>query len=160
MPIQTEVGLSLEFKMGLIPIDDTGCFVKYTFPNDIQLPTTTLTYQGYDMMQNDRGSSNLNVKNEVFITNQVFARGNYIVVKGCQGLVGPGRLPKFKVTGIFTPSAQKQTNLFTVEMYKSFDEGTYTLSNHILSGQGKITKDKFTSGAITNGVFDGQFKFI
>ena len=42
VPIQTVVGISIDFNMDVVPIDNTDCYVKYTFPNDIQLPSTPL----------------------------------------------------------------------------------------------------------------------
>lgn len=83
VPIQTDAGLSIEFDMGKVPIDTSGCYVKYTFPNDIPLPEEPLIYLGYDMMANSRGSSNLNIDSEVFIGQQSLRNGNSIVVKGC-----------------------------------------------------------------------------
>ena len=43
LPIQTDIGLSIEFNMGVIPVDDRGCFVKYTFPFDMPLPESALS---------------------------------------------------------------------------------------------------------------------
>jgi len=37
VPIQTSVGISIEFNMGTIPVDNLGCYVKYTFPSDIPM---------------------------------------------------------------------------------------------------------------------------
>jgi hypothetical protein len=45
VPIQTRVSLSIEFNMDQIPIDNTGCYVKYSYPNDMRLPSDPL--QGY-----------------------------------------------------------------------------------------------------------------
>ena len=35
IPIQTSVGLSILFDMDFVPIDNTGCYVKYQYPNDV-----------------------------------------------------------------------------------------------------------------------------
>ena len=35
--VQTEVTLSIQFDMP-IPVDDTGCHVKYTLPSELTLP--------------------------------------------------------------------------------------------------------------------------
>jgi len=59
------------------------------------------------MMLNARNDDNLNVKQDVFITNQAYSAGNFIIVKGCNGLTGAGRTPKVKITGPITPSATK-----------------------------------------------------
>jgi hypothetical protein len=88
MPIQSIVGLSIEFDMGPIPIDTSGCYVKYTFPNDIPLPANGLSYLSSDdvgkkMMFSSSAGINLVEENDYFIRNQEFSRGNYIVVKGC-----------------------------------------------------------------------------
>jgi hypothetical protein len=46
VPIQKEVGISIEFSMGPIPIDNQGCYVNYSFPNDMRLPAGALqSYQ-------------------------------------------------------------------------------------------------------------------
>jgi len=44
VPIQTEVGISIEFNMGVVPIDNTGCYVKYTFPKDMPLTSDVYVY--------------------------------------------------------------------------------------------------------------------
>jgi len=160
VPIQTEVGISISFNMDTIPIDDTGCFVKYTFPNDMAMVSLPYTYQGYDMMSKPGGSSNLILKDQVFINNQAYDKGNFIIFKGCQDLTGTGRVPKIKVSGPITPSAQKDTGEFTVEVFKSFSESSYQLSNLIVQGSGFIEKSMFTSGALRNGVFTGLIPFI
>ena len=55
--VQTEVALTLEFDMGDIPIDNLGCFTKFTFPSDMPLPSTPLragyissSYPGHRML--------------------------------------------------------------------------------------------------------------
>ena len=42
VPIQTRVSLSIEFNMDQVPIDNTGCYVKYSYPNDMRLPSDPL----------------------------------------------------------------------------------------------------------------------
>jgi len=76
VPIQTEVGISIEFDMGDVPIDNKGCFVKYTFPNDMPLPTGILNggYQSIDtpgkqMMLSSTNGINLKNGIEYFINN-------------------------------------------------------------------------------------------
>jgi hypothetical protein len=112
------------------------------------------------MMTKEGGSSNLILKDQVFINNQAYAQGNFIIFKGCSGLTGTGRVPSVKISGPFTPSAQKTTSEFTVEVYKSFSESSYLLSNLIVQGSGTIDGSQFTSGSLTNGVFTGLIPFI
>lgn len=63
--IQTEHAFSIEFDMVDVPVDNQGCYVKYTFPQDIALPDAKLTgYQsskepGEAMMLSATGSRNL-----------------------------------------------------------------------------------------------------
>ena len=64
VPIQTEIGISIEFNMGVVPIDNTGCYVKYTFPKDMPLTSEVYGYLGYDMMAKDDGEANLRPKLE------------------------------------------------------------------------------------------------
>lgn len=69
--------------MGVVPIDNTGCYVKYTFPPDMPLTSEVYIYQGYDMMTKDDGSVDLRPKLEYWIQNQALSAGNYIIFKGC-----------------------------------------------------------------------------
>lgn len=162
VPIQTAVGISIAFNMGLIPVDNLGCYVKYSFPDDFKLTSAVMTYQGYDMMTTSTGNSNLALNQDVFIKNQARENGNYIIFKGCQdsNSIGEGRVPKIKITGPVTPSAAKQTGDFKVEVYKKYEETINTLSNMILSGTGFIAQERFTSGSISGGLFSGLIKFI
>lgn len=169
VPIQTDVGISIEFEMGEVPIDGKGCYVKYTFPNDVPLPATILRggYQSfsaldYRMMYSSSNGINLKRDVEYFIRDQAFAAGNYIVVKGCtmRNVVGRGQKARVKFTGVLTPAAQKTTNLFKVEVYKEFDPQSYTLTHLMVTATGSIPQDRFTSGTLTNGVFSGLVKTI
>lgn len=73
--IQTSGSIAIEFEMGAVPVDDTGCYVKYTFPNDFVLPATALrSYQGSGIMATANKPpaeeyATLNVGSEVFIGN-------------------------------------------------------------------------------------------
>jgi len=155
--------------MDLIPIDDTGCFVKYTFPDDIPLPSTSLQggYQsdqaaGYKMMYSSTNGINLKRDIEYFIRNQGFSNGNYIILRGCSlsGNVGTGQKAKVKFNGITTPSAQKTTGDFKIEVYKNFNPTSYALTDLITTIKGNIDSSKFTSGQIGGGIFSGFVNFI
>lgn len=65
--------------MGEVPVDNTGCYVKYTFPNDFVLPSNALKggYQGSGMMEKsgnqagvDYSTLNIGATGEVIIDNQ------------------------------------------------------------------------------------------
>jgi hypothetical protein len=47
-----------------------------------------------------------------------------------------------------------------VDLYKSFNDVNYQLSNHILTVKGTIPDTKFTSGQLTNGKFSASLDFI
>lgn len=155
--------------MGKVPIDNTGCYVKYTFPNDFVLPDSALrAYQGADMMATGNNPvgvvySTLNVGSEVFIGNQASAnpdgtaraadKRNQIIVKGCTTTTGADQKAKVKFTGIYTPAAAKKTNSFTVEVYHSYSQAKQVLSGPILTAEGTIPADRFTAGTMTVGSF-------
>lgn len=172
MPIQTEVGISIELDMGPIPIDNLGCYVKYTFPNDMPLPAGVLGgYQssalgGYQMMYSSTNGINLKRDIEYFIDQQAFAPaggGNYIILKGCTQptVVGTNEKAKVKFTGVTTPSAQKTTGTFKVEVYKNFSPSpSYQLSDLMASVEGSIDKSEFTSGQVTAGTFAGTTRTV
>jgi hypothetical protein len=62
---------------------------------------------------------------DVIIDDQA-SPSNTIIVKGCTtpSQVGPKRIATVKFNGITTPAAAKETNLFTVEMYKTYSTTT------------------------------------
>jgi hypothetical protein len=74
--VQTDSGVSIEFNMGAVPVDDKGCFVKYTFPSDMPLPSTALAggylsskEKGEQMMYSSANGINLQQDFEYFIRN-------------------------------------------------------------------------------------------
>jgi hypothetical protein len=95
--------------MAQIPIDTTGCYVKYTFPNDLPLKSTGYQYQGIDPMMQAATGTNLIQKTNVFIERQAYSsdpsKGNYIIFKGCIKEHGSGMQPRIKVSGITTPAS-------------------------------------------------------
>lgn len=104
--------------MGDLPIDNTGCFVKVTFPKDMPLPSAALAaYQSDEkaqmrMLESPTNGFNLKRSDpqEVFTSRQGFApdgTGNYVVVKGCQlsSYVGTSRNAFIKFTTVTTPAA-------------------------------------------------------
>ena len=95
--------------MAEIPMSNTGCYVKYTFPNDLPLKSSGYQYQGLDSMMQAATGTNLIQKTNVFIEHQAYADGNYIVFKGCDPAVpdsmGERKQPKIKVSGITTPAS-------------------------------------------------------
>lgn len=73
VPIQIQMlgAISIQFDMGYVPIDNTGCFVKYSFPNDLPLRSAQYQYQGLDPMMGtssqSAGISNYQVNSDVYI---------------------------------------------------------------------------------------------
>ena len=61
--------------MDLIPIDNKGCYVKYTFPDDMRLPNEPLqaylssTEPGKKMMMSPTTGQTLILKDDVFYEN-------------------------------------------------------------------------------------------
>lgn len=169
LPIQTDIGLSIEFNMGVIPVDDRGCYVKYTFPLDMPLPTTALSGGylsskdvGEQMMLSSANGINLQPNVEYFIRNQASKNGNYIILKGCtyERAVGLNSKAKVRFTGVKTPNAVKGTNPFIVEVFKTFDPLTYTLTDLLAKTTGSIPAKWFHGGKITDGIFAGLIRNI
>lgn len=173
VPIQFEVGLSIDFTMP-IPTEKSsaGCFMKIKFPNDITLPdpddedTKALIFQTLDnnMMTKSTGQTSLSAPDEVFQRQQLYstdvALSNILIFKGCSYVAGNVLSPFIKITNLISPFAVKTTGTFTIDLYKSFNEVDYSLSNHIATGSGEIDSSKFTSGQLTNGKFSASIDFI
>ena len=159
--------------MGKIPVDNTGCYVKYTFPNDFVLPGTALAaYQGSGMMATagqppGQEYATLNVGSEVFIGNQASNVGgspaptpNQIVIKGCTTTSGADQTATVKFTGITTPAAAKQTNKFYVVVYHTYSQAKSTFASPILTAEGVIPATYFTAGTMTTGSFSAPSKGV
>ena len=159
--------------MGKIPVDTTGCYVKYTFPNDFVLTGSALAaYQGSGMMLSALQPpgveyATLNVGSEVFIGNQASYVGgapaatpNQIVVKGCTTTPGADQTATVKFTGITTPAAAKQTNKFSVVVYHTYSQAKSTFGSPILTAEGVIPASAFTAGTMTTGSFGAPSKAV
>jgi hypothetical protein len=160
--------------MGKIPVDNTGCYVKYTFPNDFVLGSTALAaYQGSGMMATAGKPAavtyaTLNVGSEVFIGNQASndangnaaATPNQIVIKGCTTTSGADQAATVKFTGITTPAAAKQTNKFYVAVYHQYSQAKSTFASPILTAEGVIPATYFTAGTMTTGSFSAPSKGV
>ena len=155
VPIQSKVTILIAFTMP-VPVEKSGCFVKYTFPNDFQLLTQgagSYIYQGYNIMR----TSVIDTANDPtgseggdatrYSDNIEFSKGNYVIFKGCTELDGNYQTPKIAIKNVQSPNADKTTNEFKIEMFKEQSEtDVYTLSNPIISGKGIIDAAVFTSG--------------
>ena len=138
-----------------IPVQNTNqCWLRVKFPADIELPDpdldAKLTYQttAGNMMARSFETGSLEVnKGEVQERYQQYKSGidesNIIIFRGCTTISGAALVPFLKISGITTPFAVKDTAKFEIDLYKDFDEVSYDLSNHILTGSGIIDASKF-----------------
>jgi hypothetical protein len=164
--IQTEIMLSLSFKMP-VPIEASGCYVKYTFPDDMPLKR-----EGFK--SNELGLTGFGAPGSpgqrrwqagvdgLYSANVEQSLGNFITVEGCTNplTIGPDQELSLRFTPIVTPDAQKETNEFTIEIYKAIDTNSLELSNLMVSTKAKMPKSFLTSGRIVAADFSASVPFI
>ena len=149
--------------MGKLPVDATGCWVKYTFPDDFVLPSDPLfLYQGSGMMgkSNPSALATLTPGSDVYFSHQASVvnglpspRPNEIVIAGCSTATGPNKNGLVKFTGILTPAAAKATGSFKVEVYHTYSASKSTFAGPIITAEGLIKKERFTAGTMIQGSF-------
>lgn len=47
--------------------------------------------------------------------------GNMLIIKGCTSIGGEGQTATVIITNLFTPNSVKTTDMFKIELYKSYD---------------------------------------
>jgi hypothetical protein len=149
--------------MGSIPVDATGCWVKYTFPNDFVLPSDPLfLYQGKGMMGkvNPNVLTTLTPGSDVYYSHQASVvkgvastRPNEIVVAGCRTTTGPDKKGIVRFTGIITPAAQKTTGEFKAEVFHTYGASKSTFAAPIMTAGGSIPNTMFLAGTMAQGSF-------
>lgn len=155
--------------MESIPIDNTGCWVEYTFPNDFVLPADPLkAYQGSGMMAAanmpaGQTYATLTPGTQVYYANQgsVTSSGaprpagkrNVIVIEGCRTATGQKKVATVKFSGIETPAAAKTTKSFTVRVFHTYSAAQSQGSAQILAAEGTIPANYFTAGRMIKGQF-------
>lgn len=58
-----------------------------------------------------------------------------------------------KINGITTPASKKKSNPFTIEVYKTFSQLDYSLSDKIVEVSGTIPASALTPGSVTDATF-------
>jgi hypothetical protein len=158
--------LRLSFKMP-VPIEASGCYVKYTFPDDMPLKregfkSNELGLAGFGAPDGSGETRWQAGVDGLYSANVEQSLGNFITVRGCTNplSIGPLQTLSLRFTPIVTPDAQKETNEFKIEIYKAIDTNSLELSNLMVSTKAKMPKSFLTSGSIVAAAFSASVPFI
>ena len=142
-----------------LPFSLSGCYVKYTFPKELQVSAATTTkFYGAGMLAPDKWTEKLKPgQNEItsgsgpddnLMKVDFDAKEKYIIVKGCRPKEyvtkikdNNRRLKRLKraevsnfsimIMDVGNPLALMETSNFGIEVWKDYDKDTNTLSKQI-----------------------------
>ena len=143
-----------------VPLEYTGCYVKYIFPKELQIEASKLQkFKGAGMLLNDKGG-----KTQKPIASDYSQQKKWFIVKGCLNRKRipseGGKKPKKKtgatevrkldltLENVGHPLALMDTSPFEIEIWKDYDAATGP-SGKIAYLQIPIPASKYVGGALS-----------
>ena len=114
-----------------VPLEITGCFVKYIFPKELQVNSELTTFTGAALMAGATGTGKITPTKL-----ELSAAEKYVILPGCVDPANKGKTTyntqlKVDFSMIKNPYSVKNTSPFKIQIYDKYDAATGTLSGFI-----------------------------